>query len=73
MDNTFGAVWEASKLPEPPLDIRLTNSVGEKVGALHACPYSCSAQDVLVCMWSEALLAHHRMQTYMIIAGQHCL
>lgn len=31
MANSFGAVWEASQLPEPPLDIRITNSVGEKV------------------------------------------
>jgi hypothetical protein len=32
MDNTFGAVWEANNFPEPPLDLRVTNSVGEKVG-----------------------------------------
>ncbi|KAF6259123.1 hypothetical protein COO60DRAFT_1044380 [Scenedesmus sp. NREL 46B-D3] len=31
LDNTYGAVWEASNFPEPPLDLRITNSVGEKV------------------------------------------
>jgi hypothetical protein len=34
MDNTFGAVWEANNFPEPPLVLRVTNSVGEKVGII---------------------------------------
>lgn len=31
MDNTFGAVWEASKLPEPPMDVRMVNSILQTV------------------------------------------
>lgn len=31
MDNTFGAVWEASRLPEPPMDIRIENSIMQTV------------------------------------------
>ncbi|CAD7696153.1 unnamed protein product [Ostreobium quekettii] len=30
-DNTFGAAWEASVLPDPPLDLRLTNTEGEQL------------------------------------------
>ncbi|CAD7696154.1 unnamed protein product [Ostreobium quekettii] len=29
--NTFGAAWEASVLPDPPMDIRLTNAKGEQL------------------------------------------
>eukprot|EP00775_Hariotina_reticulata_P002237 gene2237-2549_t len=31
LQNTFGANWEASTLPTPPMDIRLTNSLQQKV------------------------------------------
>eukprot|EP00803_Ostreobium_quekettii_P005677 evm.model.scf_1759.4 EVM.evm.TU.scf_1759.4 scf_1759:20146-24117(+) len=30
-DNTFGAAWEASLIPNPPLDIRITNTKGERL------------------------------------------
>jgi len=31
MTNPFGAAWEASRLPELPWDIRLTNSAGQSL------------------------------------------
>ena len=31
MMNTFGANWELSQLPSPPLDIRITNVYGQQV------------------------------------------
>jgi hypothetical protein len=34
--NTYGAVWEAGiggvTLPTPPLDLRITNTIGQQVG-----------------------------------------
>ena len=30
-ENLFGAAWEASVLPVPPLDIQVTNTKGEEV------------------------------------------
>lgn len=32
MKRTYGAVWEASTLPQPPLDLRVTSD-GEQVVA----------------------------------------
>lgn len=29
--NTYGAVWEVSVLPAPPLDLRITNSLNQQV------------------------------------------
>lgn len=31
MENLFGAAWEASDLPLPPMDVRLTNTNGEQL------------------------------------------
>ena len=31
MFNTFGANWELSGLPNPPIDLRITNTLGQKV------------------------------------------
>ena len=31
MQNTYGAVWEASRLPPPPLDIILKDQTGQQV------------------------------------------
>jgi hypothetical protein len=31
MYNTFGANWELSGLPNPPIDLRITNTLGQKV------------------------------------------
>jgi len=33
MLNTFGATWEASNLPAPPLDMRITNNEGQSIVA----------------------------------------
>jgi hypothetical protein len=31
MNNTFGANWELSKLPSPPLNLRVTTKAGQSV------------------------------------------
>jgi hypothetical protein len=31
MNNTFGANWELSKLPSPPLDLRVSTKSGQSV------------------------------------------
>ncbi|KAK9841371.1 hypothetical protein WJX74_004628 [Apatococcus lobatus] len=36
MTNTYGAVWELSNLPQPPLDVQLTNTAGQSLIARNA-------------------------------------
>jgi hypothetical protein len=31
MSNNFGAAWEASRLPELPWDVKLTNAEGQSI------------------------------------------
>ena len=40
MRNNYGAVWEASQLPAPPLDISLTDAAGHIVIARSARSHS---------------------------------
>lgn len=35
MSNTNAAVWEASNLPNPPLDVRLISTTGQSVTAVY--------------------------------------
>ena len=33
LQRSYGAVWERSGLPDPPLDLRITNAAGQQVVA----------------------------------------
>lgn len=46
MDNTFGGAWEASKLPQPPMDLRIENSILQTVVIKGAIPTAGLTGDV---------------------------
>ncbi|KAK9841723.1 hypothetical protein WJX74_010883 [Apatococcus lobatus] len=48
MTNTYGAVWELSNLPPPPLDIQLTNAQGQSLVARSVINTQASGSDVAV-------------------------